>query len=290
MKKSEPTNADIAGTLEHVADLLEVEHKNAFRVRSYRNAAATIRDLDAPVTSLLRENGPARLKGLPGVGEKLAGAIEEIATTGRFGLEDQLESEVRPGKLFTAVPGIGPELARRIHERLGISTLEELEAAAHDGRLERIEGIGAERAEGVRIALSGMLSRSACRRLQQADVLEGTSTDRPSVDLLFEVDREYRTKAEHGHLHKITPRRFNPGGEAWLPVLNVQREDWTFTALYSNTALAHETGHTHDWVVIYCEKAGRRQQCTVVTSEKGLLKGKRVIRGRERECRQYYDA
>jgi DNA polymerase (family X) len=91
-------------------------------------------------------------------------------------------------------------------------------------------------------------------------------------------------------LHKIAPKRFNPEGEAWLPMLKVRREGWDFTAPYSNTALAHEAGRTHDWVVIYYERIGRRHQCTVVTSEKDPLKGKRVIRNRERECREHYVA
>ncbi len=289
MKKGAATNKEIADTLDHVADLLEVEKNNAFRVRSYRNAAATVRRLDTPVSTLLQEDGHGRLKSLPGVGDKLAGAIEEIAMTGRFPLEDHLESKVWPGKLFTKVPGIGTELAHRIHEQLGISTLEELEVAAHDGRLERVEGIGPERAEGVRVALAGMLSRSSRRQLRQATEQEAApGENRPSVDLLLDVDREYRTKADRGRLHTIAPKRFNPEGEAWLPVLTTRREDWEFTALYSNTALAHEAGRTHDWVVIYYEKAGRQQQCTVVTNEKGPLKGKRVVRGRERECRQHY--
>jgi hypothetical protein len=83
-------------------------------------------------------------------------------------------------------------------------------------------------------------------------------------------------------LPTIAPRRFNPGGEAWLPVLHTRRGDWHFTALYSNTARAHELGHTHDWVVIYGEDAQHAErQYTVVTSTHGLRAGQRVVRGRE---------
>ncbi len=289
MKKGKVSNREIADTLDHVADLLELEDESGFRVRSYRNAAQTIRDLDAPVTTLMKQDGEHLLKDLPGIGDKLAGSIQEIATTGRLGLAERLESEIEPGQLFTEVPGIGPELARRIHKELGISTLEELEVAAHDGRLEQVEGIGPERAEGVRIALSGMLSRSSHRQLRQAmERQAGEREKTPPVSLLLGIDEEYRTKAEHGRLHKIAPRRFNPEGEAWLPILNTKRSGWSFTALFSNTALAHERGKTHDWVVIYYEKGGRQQQCTVVTAERGKLAGRRAIRGRERECREYY--
>jgi DNA polymerase (family 10) len=288
VKKTATSNDEIAATLDHVADLLELEGESSFRVRSYRNAAQTIRDLDTPVSTLMQQDGERLLNDLPGIGNKLAGSIKEIVTTGRLGLAERLEHETWPGQLFTEVPGIGPELARRIHDQLGIATLEELEVAAHDGRLEQVEGIGPQRAEGVRIALAGMLSQSSRRRLRQALHEETPKQERPSVGLLLEIDDQYRRKAERDQLRKIAPKRFNPKGEAWLPVLHTQRQGWSFTVLFSNTALAHRSGKTHDWVVIYYEKAGAQQQGTVVTAERGPLAGKRVIRGRERECRAYY--
>ncbi len=288
MTKTATSNDEIADTLDHVADLLELEDESGFRVRSYRNAARTIRDLDTPVRELMKQDGEHLLHDLPGIGDRLAGSITEIVTTGRLGLVERLEHETWPGQLLTKVPGIGPELARRIHERLKISTLEELEVAAHDGRLEHVKGIGPERAEGIRVALAGMLSQSSRRRLRQAIREETSPRERPSVGLLLEIDDQYRRKAERDQLRKIAPKRFNPEGEAWLPVLKIRRQGWSFTALFSNTALAHRSGKTHDWVVIYYEKAGEQQQGTVVTAERGPLAGKRVIRGRERECREYY--
>ena len=291
MKRGDISNREIADKLDHVADLLELEDENAFRVRSYRNAAQTVRDMNQPVAELAQHDGDHALQALPGIGQRLAGSIKEIATTGHLSLEEKLESESWPGKLLTEVPGIGEELARRIHEELGISTLEELELAAHDGRLEQVEGIGPDRAEGVRIALSGMLSQSSRRRLRQAvreEAPEGQQEERPAVDLLLRIDEEYHTKAEHNQLRKIAPRRFNPEGEAWLPILKTRRGGWSFTTLFSNTALAHRSGKTDDWVVIYYERGGEQRQCTVVTAEHGKLAGKRVIRGRERECSEYY--
>jgi hypothetical protein len=61
-----------------------------------------------------------------------------------------------------------------------------------------------------------------------------------------------------------------------------------FTVMFSNTAKAHELGKTNDWVVVYFSKGKGENQCTVVTESRGALKGKRVIRGREEECRKYY--
>jgi hypothetical protein len=110
----------------------------------------------------------------------------------------------------------------------------------------------------------------------------------PPIDLLLEMDREYREKAARDRLKRIAPKRFNPEGEAWLPIMRAKRVGWDFTVLFSNTAKAHDRGKTNDWVVIYYERHGRQQQCTVVTPERGKLQGRRVIRGRERECREHH--
>jgi len=111
----------------------------------------------------------------------------------------------------------------------------------------------------------------------------------PDVGLLLDVDGEYRDQAERGILRKIAPRRFNPSGEAWLPILHSRHGSWDFTALYSNTARAHDLGKVKDWVVIYFHSDSEPEgQCTVVTETQGPLAGKRVVRGREAECRAFY--
>lgn len=77
--------------------------------------------------------------------------------------------------------------------------------------------------------------------------------------LLPDVDREYRTKADAGELKKIAPKRFNPRGEAWLPVLHTTRDGWHLTALFSNSARAHAAEKVQDWVIISIPTmAGRR--------------------------------
>jgi hypothetical protein len=119
--------------------------------------------------------------------------------------------------------------------------------------------------------------------------LRRTAADAPPVAVLLNVDREYRRKSDGGELPLIAPRRFNPEGLAWLPVLHTERGGWHFTALYSNTARAHDLGRTHDWVVIYYyDHDHQENQCTVVTESRGPLEGRRVVRGREYECRELY--
>jgi hypothetical protein len=111
----------------------------------------------------------------------------------------------------------------------------------------------------------------------------------PPVAEILDIDREYRAAAQAGTLPTITPKRFNPGGEARLPILHAERGPWHFTALFSNTPRAHRLGRTRDWVVIYFEQDGQTEgQCTVVTEHHGPLRDKRVIRGHEASCAAHY--
>lgn len=113
----------------------------------------------------------------------------------------------------------------------------------------------------------------------------------PAIELLLEIDRDYREKAEADSLPRIAPRRFNPEGKAWLPVLHERRGGWHFTALFSNTERAHELRRTHDWVVVFFSDPETGDgQATVVTERRGALTGRRVVRGREPECARYYRA
>ena len=280
-------NADVADALERVGDLLEAQGANPFRVRAWRRAADTVRGCPRPLARTLDAEGRGALLALPGIGESLASAIEELVHTGRLAMLERLEGQVSPEDLFTTVPGIGETLARRLHAELGLETLEDLELAAHDGRLAAMSAFGPRRTRLVRETLAAMLGRSTrrrARRLRAEETQSGVAL-RPPVEAILAVDEEYRRKAEAGELRRIAPRRFNPGREAWLPVLHAERDGWSFTALYSNTARAHELGTTHDWVVVYFERDGHEDQCTVVTERTGPRAGRRVVRGREAECR-----
>jgi len=269
-------NRLLADRFDEIARLLDEQEANPFRVQAYRRAAALLRGLPEPVEAILRREGLAGLDRLPGIGPALARMIAEYASSGRLPLLDQLRGAHDPVALLRTVPAIGAKLARRLHDELGIDSLEELEYAAHDGRLAKFDGIGPKRLASIRESLASRLAR---RRPS-----EPWSSERPPAEDLLEVDREYRNGARAGTLRKITPRRFNPHRQAWLPVLHVRKGGWDYTALYSNTARAHQLGKTRDWVVIYYENAGVAGQCTVVTQAFGPLKGKRVVRGRETEC------
>jgi DNA polymerase (family 10) len=289
MRREPPTNEEIAQSLEDVAVLLEAQSANPYRVRAYREGARVIRGLPRSAASLLDEGGRKALEELPGIGRSLSSAVEEIVHTGGLRMLERLTGHVAPEDLFTLVPGIGDELARRIHEALGIDTLEELELAAHDGRLEKVPGIGPRRVRAIREILAGLLGRSSRRRARRLEAHRPDGpAERPPVATILAVDERYRSEAAAGRLRRIAPRRFNPSGEAWLPVLHAERDGWTFTAMFSNTATAHRLDRTGDWVVLYFERDGDEDQCTVVTETRGPLAGRRVVRGREAECEAHY--
>ncbi len=270
------TNAAIAGKLRQAADILAAQSADPFRVRAYRNAAQSLLALAEDIRLVAERGGRKAVEAVPGVGASIAASIIEMLATGRWRFLDHLKGSASPESLFRAVPGVGPELSRRLSEDLGIDTLEALEAAAYSGRLERAPGFGPRRAAMVRSALAEMLGR--------VRVPPASPHEEPPVALLLEVDREYRERAAAGDLLKIAPRRFNPTGEAWLPILHAVRDGWHFTAIYSNSARAHQLGRVFDWVIVYFHKDHRPEgQCTIVTERLGPRAGQRVVRGREME-------
>lgn len=276
------TNETIAAKLVEMADLLEQQQEDGFRVGAYRKAAQTLFALKHPIEDTWRKKGLQGLIALPGIGRGIGAAISEMLSTGRWTQLERLTGTAEPEALFQTVPGIGPRLAERIHDDLHIDTLEELEAAAHDGRLEGVHGVGRRRSQAIRAILDERLGHKRVK-------LATEETTPPPVAMLLEVDKEYRDKDEKGVLRKIAPKRFNPSGEAWLPVLHTHRDGWHFTALYSNTRKAHELGRSRDWVVIYYHHDTDAEfQCTVVTETRGALSRQRVVRGREGECAAYY--
>jgi putative hydrolase len=277
--KSNSFNERAGRTLRDCAELLRRQNANPFRVNAYVRAAQTLESLSTDVRDILRDDGVDGLMQLPAIGRGLAASIAEIARTGRLSQVDRLRDSADPEAVFQTVPGIGPLLAHEIHDSLQAETLEALEVAAHDGRLVNVRGIGPRRAEAVRSSLAALLGRARAGRPMVANA--------PSIELLLDVDREYRDRVAGDSLPKIAPKRFNPEGRAWLPILHTDRQGWHFTALFSNTARAHELHRTNDWVVLYFYDDDHREgQNTIVTETYGPLKGERVVRGREAECRR----
>ena len=126
---------------DHLADLLEIQGANRFRVRAYRNAANTIRDQSRNLADMLEAGED--LSEMPDIGEDLAGKIEEIARTGHLSLLDEVAEDVPEAIVeATRIPGIGPKRARALFDALELSSVEDLKTAAQEGRIAGLRGFG----------------------------------------------------------------------------------------------------------------------------------------------------
>jgi putative hydrolase len=143
--------------------------------------------------------------------------------------------------------------------------------------------MGKKRLQAVRESLAGRFRGQPPATVEQGGA--GHEVDRSvPVEELLDIDRQYRRLAKQGRLPRVAPRQFNPTREAWLPILHTEREERHYTAMYSNTAHAHQAGATHDWVIIYRDDHQHGGPWTVITASYGPCKGQRVVRGRELEC------
>lgn len=134
-------NADVAAVFEEIADLLEIEGSNPFRIRAYRNAARTFRDLPREVGAMLDQGED--LTELPGIGEDLAAKIKEIVETGTVAaLEEHRKKVPKTLTELLRIPGIGPRRVKALYRELGIRTLAQLQKAAQDGRVRSLQGFG----------------------------------------------------------------------------------------------------------------------------------------------------
>ncbi len=258
-------NQSAAERLREAATLLALQNDNPYRVSAYRRAADAVAALKTDLRELHEAGGIAALEAVPGVGQRIAGALAELARTGRWTYLERLRGSAEPRDVFCTIPGVGPVFAKRLHETLGVETLEQLEAALAGGSTRTVPGIGPRRLAMLRAALTQMLARIR--------PVHTRPSDEPSVELLLDVDREYRSKAAAKQLKVIAPRRFNPTGEAWLPILHATRGNWHFTALFSNTARAHELDKVRDWVVIYfhSDSGGEAQRTILVLTNCGPI-------------------
>lgn len=271
-------NADIASRLQVYASLLEQQGDDAFRVRAYQEAADHVGAMPVALRDIFAQDGLPGLIAQPKIGRGIAAAIAEMLTSGRWSQLDRLQGDTAAAQLFMTLPGIGPALARRLADDEDIETLEELEIALQPGG-RPIPGFGRRRRQLVLSQVGERLGRIRTARRGLGSVTP------PPVGLLLDADRLYRERAAADKLRLITPKRFNPEGQAWLPIMHARRDDWHLTLMWSNTARAHELGKTRDWLVVYFRKDGQPEgRCTIVTETRGPLAGQRVVRGREAEC------
>ncbi|GAB3405318.1 DNA polymerase/3'-5' exonuclease PolX [Massilia agilis] len=153
-------NADIASVFSEIADLLELEEGNPFRIRAYRNAARTVETLAPSVEDLLQEGRD--LSELPGIGADLAGKIAEIVHGGgTCALREQLRHELPEGiGTLLRIPGLGPKRVKLLYQERGIHTPEQLLRACEDGQLRTIHGLGEKAEQRILEAVQSRMSKT----------------------------------------------------------------------------------------------------------------------------------
>jgi DNA polymerase (family 10) len=160
-------NADITAIFEEIADLLEIEGANPFRIRAYRNAARTLGDLPQEAR-LLVERGDD-LTRLPGIGSDLAAKLGEIVSTGRCGLLERLRRELPPAITeLLKIPGLGPKRVKALYHDLDVQTVEQLHRAAQDGRIRALHGFGEKTEQNILQAVEAHASQSRRFKLATA--------------------------------------------------------------------------------------------------------------------------
>ncbi len=142
-------NKEIAESLNHVADLLEIQGANEFRVRSYRNAARTVGDLSASVAEMVVQGED--ISELPDIGSSMVEKVREIVATGKLQQLEELKSEVSPDLPgLMKIADLGPKRVGRLNQELGVRTPEDLKHAAEQGEIEQIEGFGKKTQEKIK--------------------------------------------------------------------------------------------------------------------------------------------
>jgi DNA polymerase (family 10) len=147
-------NAEIARLFRELADMLEIEGANPFRIRAYRNAARTVESHPDPLADLAREH-PEQLPSLPGIGDDLADKIVEIVATGRLRmLEDAGRRLPRGLPALMRLPGLGPKKVKALFQELGVQTPAELGQALREGRVAELRGFGPKTEARLKTALA----------------------------------------------------------------------------------------------------------------------------------------
>ena len=191
-------NPEIARIFEEVADVLEIQNENPFRIRAYRNATRTVEGLTTPLRKWVEEG--RNLTDLPGIGKEMANHIREMVETGTLGFRDELLAEV-PRSLIELMrlPALGPKKAKKIFDELKVGSIDELEAAAKEGRIAAIPGFGAKSQEKILAGIQDYRQHGSRYLLSEAErslePLLGYLREAPEVERL-EVAGSYRRRCE----------------------------------------------------------------------------------------------
>lgn len=234
-------NVEIAGILREVADLLEIQGANRFRVRAYRNAARTVEELTQPLTELVREG--ADLTEIPTIGTDIAGYITELVRTGHLRLLDEIRKDT-PATLaeLMKLEGVGPKKATRFYEELGIESVADLERAIDKGELQKLRGFGDRSVAKLRQAIIDYKKHITRFKLSDADQLV-----RPLVAYLGQAPGIEKVEVAGSYRR----RRETIGDVDILAVCDDPKPVMKYFTEYPGTARVETAGPTRGTIVLH---------------------------------------
>ena len=153
-------NSEVARVLQQIADMLEFQNENAFKMRSYQMAAETIGSMGTPIAEIAERGGADELQKIPGIGKTISAQIIEIIETGKSSYFEELTRNTPATVLgLRRVSGIGLKTAQALYRDFGIKSLEELQTFVDGGGLSSVPGVGEKTIERIKSSL-GRLSKA----------------------------------------------------------------------------------------------------------------------------------
>ena len=219
-------NADIAAVFDEIADLLEFESANPFRVRAYRNAARTLRDLNQDVAAMIAQGED--VTELPGIGEDLGSKIKEIVETGTAAMLEGHRKKM-PATLtdLLKIPGLGTKRVQALYHKLGIHTLDDLRNATQEGRVKALQGFGAKIEQRILEQLTARTSETKRFKLaiatQYAESLIAYLKASAGVEHIVAAGSYRRAKETIGDLDLLVTARSGSRGDRAVCVLSGSR-------------------------------------------------------------------
>jgi DNA polymerase (family 10) len=297
------TNAEIAAVFEHIADLLEFQGANPFRVRAYRNAARTIHDLTESAADILADPNRSLME-IEGIGKDLAEKIATLAQTGTLPMLDELLAEIPESVLaILRVPGLGPKRAAVLFHELNISNIDQLRQACQEHRVRELKGFGAKSEEAI---LQGLdIAAEADRRILWAEadehvqsilrhmescraieIIEAAGSFRRCRETVGDLDFlavAQNTNAVMDHLtHYGGMAQILARGDTKMSIRltgGVQVDLRVVPEISFGAALQYFTGSKEHNIVL----RGRAKDMGLKINEYGVFRGERMIAGRSEE-------
>jgi DNA polymerase (family X) len=153
-------NVEVARVLQQIADMLEFQNENPFKLRSYQMAAETIGSMGTPITDIAARGGASELQKIPGIGKTISAQIIEIIETGKSPYFEEITKDVPATVLdLRRVSGIGLKTAQLLYRDFGIKSLEELRSFAEGGGLASVPGLGEKTVARVTKSLGWVLGK-----------------------------------------------------------------------------------------------------------------------------------